>query len=93
MNRTDYSDIIDAYGALKQCVTVGTCKEATLEIILSDLMNLYHPPTVLAPLQVDEGKNGADSDHNIVIFAPKSDPNLCVKREKKSIKIRPLPDS
>ena len=93
VNRTDYSDIIDAYGALKQCVTVGIRKEATLDIILSDLMTLYHPPTVKAPLQVDKDKNGVDSDHSIVIFAPKSDPNFHVKREKKSIKTRPLPDS
>ena len=36
VNKLDYSDVIDSYGALKQCVTVGTRKEATLEIILSD---------------------------------------------------------
>ena len=39
VNRTDYADVLDSYGALKQCVTVGTRKEATLEIILSDLIN------------------------------------------------------
>ena len=47
VNRTDYSDVLDSYGALKQCVTVGTRKEATLEIILSDLINHYHPPKFL----------------------------------------------
>ena len=26
VNKTDYTDVIDAYGALKQCVTVGTRK-------------------------------------------------------------------
>ena len=93
VNRTDYSDVIDAYGALKQCVTVGTRKQATLEIMLSDLMTLYHPPTTLAPLQVDENKNGADSDHYIVIFAPKSNNNFRVERVKKEVRTRPLPDS
>ena len=33
INRTDYTDVTDAYGALKQCVTVGTRKQATLEVI------------------------------------------------------------
>ena len=93
VNKTDYSDVIDSYGALKQCVTVGTRKEATLEIILSDLLNLYHPPTVLAPLQVDSEKNGKDSDHKIVIFAPKSDVIFKVERTKKIIKTRPIPES
>ena len=93
VNRTDYTDVLDSYGALKQCVTVGTRNQATLEIILSDLINLYHPPTVLSPLQVDEGKTGKDSDHNIVIFAPRSDANFRVTRQKKKIKTRPIPDS
>ena len=93
VNRTDYTDVLDSYGALKQCVTVGTRKQATLEIILSDLLNLYHPPTVHGPLKVDEGKAGKDSDHNIVIFAPRSDANFRVERKKKTIKTRPIPDS
>ena len=93
VNRTDYSDVLDAYGALKQCVTVGTRKEATLEIILSDLVNHYHPPTVRGPLKVDEDKIGKDSDHNIVIFAPKSNPNFKIERKKKIIQIRPIPAS
>ena len=93
VNHTDYTDVLDSYGALKQCVTVGTRNQATLEIILSDLINLYHPPTVLDPLKVDEGKAGKDSDHNIVIFAPRSDANFRVERKKKSIKTRPIPES
>ena len=86
VNRTDYSDVLDAYGALKQCVTVGTRKEATLEIILSDLVNHYHPSTVLGPLKVDEDKIGKDSDHNIVVFAPRCDANFKIERKKKIIK-------
>ena len=29
-NRTNYQDVLDSYGALKQCVTVGTRKDAVL---------------------------------------------------------------
>ena len=93
VNRTNYQDVLDSYGALKQCVTVGTRKEATLEIILSDLTNLSHPPTVFGPQKVDENKAGKDSDHNIVVFAPRSNAKFKVERKKKSIKIRPIPES
>ena len=58
INRTDYTDIIDSYGALKQCVTVGTRKQATLEVILSDLINLYHPPTTKPPCRSMRIKKG-----------------------------------
>ena len=70
-----------------------TRKNAILEIILSDLSTLYHPPTTVAPLQVDKGKKGVDSDHNILIFAPLSNQNYRIERNKKYIKVRPIPDS
>ena len=46
----------------------------------------------MAPLQVDEDKDGKDSDHNIVILPPiKMSDNR--KRIKKPIITRPLPES
>ena len=93
VNRTNYQDVLDSYGALKQCVSVSTRKDAMLTMILSDLHTLYHPPTTLSPLQVDSTKTGKDSDHDMIIFAPKSNSNFKVIRKKKIIKSRPLPDS
>ena len=72
VNRTDFSDVLDSYGALKQCVTVGTRKEATLEIILSDLLNLYHPPTVLGPLEVDKNKAGKKIQTTTLLYLHQS---------------------
>ena len=92
-NRLPISEIMDAYGALNQLVSVPTRLGATLEIILTDLHSLYHPPTTLPPLEVDQDKDGADSDHNIVIMAPLSNGNYEVKRKKKTIVTRPLPTS
>ena len=92
-NRTDISEILHSYGALKQICSVPTRKNATLEIILTDLGHLFHPPTSLPPLEVDMGKKGEDADHNIVILAPKSNDQYYVKRKKKTITIRPLPAS
>ena len=92
-NRVDISDILDSYGALKQLISVSTRHSATLEILLSDLHTLFHPPTTLPPLQVDEGKVGKDSDHNVVVFAPKSNIQYHRTQFKKIVFTRPLPES
>ena len=93
LNRIDIEPILDSYGALHQAISVPTRKNATLTNIITDLCPLFHPPTTLPPLQVDEGKKGSDSDHEVIIFAPKSDGNFVIPRAKKTIIIRPLPQS
>ena len=89
----DISDILDSYGALKSILSIPMRKSATLEILLTDLHTLFHPPTTLSPLQVDRGKVGKDSDHNIVVFAPKNNIQFQQTRSKKTIMSRPLPES
>ena len=93
LNRLKIEPILDSYGALKQVISTGTRKGATLENIITDLHSFYHPPTTLTPLQVDEGKKGADSDHQVVVFAPTSNTNFMKQRLKKTIITRPLPNS
>ena len=92
-NRTDISDILDSYGALRQIISVPTRKSAILEIILTDLQMLFHPPTTLPPLQVDSDKKGKDGDHEIVVLAPLSNIQYKTERKKKIITTRPLPES
>ena len=82
INKTNYEDVLDSYGALRQCVTVGTRKDAVLSMILSDLHTLYHPPTTQAPLQADKEKAGKSLDHDIIIFAPKTNNIFKVVRKK-----------
>ena len=48
-NRLKIDDILDCYGALKQVCSVPTRSSAILEIVLTDLHTLYHPPTTLPP--------------------------------------------
>ena len=92
-NRTPISDILDSYGALKSILSVPTRKSATLEIILTDLHTLFHPPTTLPPLQVDSDKQGKDGDHEVVVLAPISNMQYKIERKKKIISTRPLPQS
>ena len=93
MNHLPLEPIIDSYGALKSLVEVPTRKDSILEVILSDLHPFYHPPVTMKPLQVDKDKVGKDSDHDIVIMAPKSNVLFSAVRGKKVIKTRPLPAS
>ena len=44
-NRLNINSILNSYGALKQCVTIPTRNKAILEIVLSDISTMYHPPT------------------------------------------------
>ena len=92
-NRLDVSDILESYGALRQVCSVPTRKQATLDILITDLHTYYHPPTTLPPLQVDSDKTGKDSDHDVVLFAPISNQQYKVTRRYKVIKTRPIPES
>ena len=90
-NRLQINDILDCYGGLRQLVSIPTRKSAILEIVLTDLHSFFHPPTAILPLEVDEDKSGKNSDHNIVVLAPKSNGQYKIDRKIKIIKTRPLP--
>ena len=92
-NRLDISEILNSYGALKQFVSTPTRKNALLEILLTDLHPVFHPPTTIAPLQVDADKVGSDSDHNVVVMAPRTNSQYKAERVRKTKVIRPTPQS
>jgi hypothetical protein len=92
-NKYPVSDILSANGAIKQVLSVPTRKSAILEVILTDLATLYYPPTSRPPLEVDQGKSGSNSDHNVVIFSPRTNAQFKKDRIKTTIKHRPLPQS
>ena len=50
---------------------------------------MFHPPTTLPPIEQDKNSNGKSIDHNVIIVAPKVDPNYKLERHKKVIHIRP----
>ena len=78
---------------MKQFISTPTRTDAILELLLTDLHPFFHPPTTLPPLQVDEGKKGKDSDHQALILAPKASKDFVVKREKRKIVTRSMPES
>ena len=92
-NRLPIDEILDSYGGLKQTISVPNRKNATLQLILTDLHTMYHPPTTLPPLQVDADKKGKDSDHDIMLLAPKTNSKYKIEQVKRIIKTRPMPES
>jgi hypothetical protein len=92
-NRVGVQDILDSYGALHQVCGVPTRKGASLQLILTDLHTYMHPPTAHPPIQKDEGAKGADVDHQALVLAPKACAQFVKKREKRTVKSRPMPQS
>ena len=66
---------------------------AILELILTDLATLFHAPSSLPPLEVDEGKKGSNSDHNVIVFPPSTNTQFKTERQVSVVRHRPLPPS
>ena len=66
-NKFPITPVLNSYGQLRQICSIPTRKNATLELIITDLWGLYHPPSSMPPLKVDQDKKGKDSDHAIII--------------------------
>ena len=92
-NKVSIDDILESNGALHQLCKVGTRKSSTLELVITDMATMYHPPTVKEPLKQDFNSKGKPSDHNVVIFAPRTDVNFEIKRHIKKVHVRPMEES
>ena len=92
-NKVSIENILEANGAMHQICSVPTHGKQTLELVLTCMATLFHPPTTLEPFKQDEDTSGKPSDHKVIIVAPKSNTVYNVERHKKLIHIRPQPKS
>ena len=92
-NKVSIEDILESNGSLQQICSVATRNSTTLELVITCMAKLLHPPTTLDPINQDENTPGRPSDHNVLVVAPRSDLAFSQERQKKSIHMRPLPDS
>ena len=90
-NKVDISDVLETNGSLNQICSVPTRNSTILELIITDMATMFHPPTTLDPLKQDKNSKGKPSDHNVIIAAPKANLGFKIKRHKKKIKIRSMP--
>ena len=95
INDMKINTLINLDPTLKQIVQGFTNKngDKTLDVILTDCHELMQEPTILPPLQVDNGKAGVDSDHKGVQVLPRT--NLASQRTqlRQKITVRPFPES
>ena len=80
---------------LRQIVNFNTNKndDKTLDVIITDCQRLMQEPTRLAPLQVDEGKRGVDSDHKGVEVLPRAVSASQGPTLRQRIVVQPFPES
>ena len=92
-NKVNIEDIIESNGALQQVCNVATRNDSTLELVITDMATLLHPPTTLDPINQDKNTKGKPSDHNVIVVAPRTDVNFRIERHKRKVHLRPLPES
>ena len=66
---------------------------AILDPVIMTLSNYYQEASVLEPLDADPDKNGAKSDHMIVIIKPINVMENKSVRQTRTVKVRPFPQS
>ena len=66
---------------------------AILDPVIMTLANYYQEPLCLDPLDPDPDKNGAKSDHRIVLIRPINIINNKSCRQTREVKVRPFPQS
>ena len=93
-NKLNLNPILQLSFSFHQVVKVPTrlSPPATLDTIITTLSSYYHDPVTKPPLENDDFRHGAPSDHLIVFWAPISWHILDKQREYKTVNFRPIPD-
>ena len=95
LNRLKLEPILNLSPYFHQAVKVTTRRnpDAILDVIITNLHALFHPPTTLEPLDNDDDNSGKPSDHLPVVMYPLTNQNPVQAKRYKIIRYRPYPDS
>ena len=86
-------DILLLSPRLRQLVHYPTHKDKTLDLIITDLHTLYHPPVSVPPLLPDHPAVAAPSDHLGNLLIPQNVPGVKTARLCRTITVRPISES
>ena len=78
---------------LRQLVHYKTYGDKTLDLIVTDIHQWYHPPLPSSPLEPDYPNSAAPSDHIGSLLIPRTVPGVNASRVYRKIVIRPLSSS
>ena len=80
-NDLNISSLMDGLPRIRQIVTQNTYQDKILDIILTNLHQLYKVPIIAPPVPPDDPRTAKPSDHSIPIAIPLSDNEFCQTRE------------
>ena len=89
-NDLKLDNILSLNQNFRQHVDQPTRENQILDVIITNLGTYYQIPTVEPPLEVDDDKIGAPSDHRMVVMSPLNNFQNKKGRLKKTIEFRPL---
>ena len=90
-NDLNISSLLMGIPRVKQIVTQNTYKDKILDIIITNLHQLYTEPQIVPPVPPDDPNKGAPSDHSVPVAWPVSNQTQCQPRQYKVVQFRPLP--
>ena len=92
-NDLDIRPILSCGLRLRQIVDQNTRGEKILDIIITNVPQLYNTPVIVPPVPCDDPSSGAPSDHSVPVCYPHTDPQRPPARNYKTITYRPLSDT
>ena len=92
-NDLNISSLLTGIPKIRQIVTKVTHKFKVLDIILTNLSQLYCVPIIAPPVPPDDPLRGVPSDHSTPIAIPLAQDTIYQPREYLNKVYRPLPDS
>ena len=93
-NYMDIRPLLSCGLRLRQLVDQCTRQDAILDIIvMNNLSRYYKSPVIAPPLQPDDPTKAKPSDHSVPVCVPHTDRYKPARRNYRTIKYRPMPES
>ena len=90
-NDLDIRPILNCGLRLRQIVDQNTRGDKILDIIITNVPQLYKTPVIVPPVPCDDPSSGVPSDHSVPVCYPHTDPQRPPVRNYKTISYRPIP--
>ena len=92
-NSMDISPIINCGLKMRQIVDKPTRKNKILDVIITNVPDLYKSPVIVPPVPCDVPGAGVPSDHSVPVCVPHTDRHSRPVRSYRVVKRRPLPQT
>ena len=93
-NEMSISPLIVSIPKLRQIITKNTCNGKLLDVLLTNVPDLYSLPIIVPPVPADDPRRGVPSDHSTAVATPISSSDVNQHNNEYSTKtFRPLPES